>query len=227
MFRYLSNNKKSFASDYRKQDGFTLIELMVVISIMAIMSGVAIFNYSDFRGHISLQNLSDDIALSVRKAQSYAVGVRGYNNNFSGYGVHFNLDSKNNNPHSGSNKSFIIFANLNDDKRYHSNEEECGNPSKQNECLEELNITSADKISEIIIGLNGRAEIRNTESGTIDIFFNRPNPEPTFCYRDKYNNGVCDQDTSITYVKITVSNINNAEKSKTVTIWNNGQISID
>jgi prepilin-type N-terminal cleavage/methylation domain-containing protein len=217
MFKYPSKNKK----------GFTLIELMVVISIMAIMSGVAIFNYSDFRSQISLQNLSDDIALSVRKAQSYAVGVRGYNSIFSGYGVHFSLDAKHNGTHFGGNKSFIIFANLNDDKRYHSNGEECGNPSKQNECLEELNITSADKISVIIIGLNGRREIRNTKSGTVDIFFNRPNPEPTFCYRDNYNNGACDEDTSITYVKIIVSNINNPEKSKTVTIWNNGQISID
>lgn len=216
-----------FKNSHNKKNGFTLIELIVVISIMAIMSGVAIFNYSDFRAHVSLQNLADDVALSVRKAQSYAIGVRGYNNLFSGYGVHFNLDSKNNGSHFGDNKSFIIFANIDNDDIYRTDGKDCGQPSKENECLENLTITGPDKISEIIIGLKGGEEIRTKEEGVLDIFFNRPNPEPSFCFRKSYNNGSCDEDSSISYVKIAVSNINNTDKNKIITIWNNGQISID
>jgi prepilin-type N-terminal cleavage/methylation domain-containing protein len=93
-----------------KKAGVTLIELMVVISIFAIISATVIVDYRSFSSSISTQNLADDIALSIRKAQGYAIGVRGYNNIFNGYGIHFALDIKDvEGPYYCSSKLFILF----------------------------------------------------------------------------------------------------------------------
>lgn len=62
-----------------KHKGFTLIEFIVIISIFAIMSAVALFNYQGFRSSVSLGNLSRDIALTVRQAQVFGWGTSSLN----------------------------------------------------------------------------------------------------------------------------------------------------
>ena len=54
-----------------KHKGFTLIEFVVIISIFAIMAAVALFNFAGFRSNVSLNNLSHDIALTLRQAQVF------------------------------------------------------------------------------------------------------------------------------------------------------------
>ncbi len=51
--------------------GFTLIEFVVIISIFAIMAGVALVNFAGFRTNVGLNNLSHDIALTIRQAQVF------------------------------------------------------------------------------------------------------------------------------------------------------------
>lgn len=53
--------------------GFSIIELVVVITIFAIMSSVTIFNYSSYRQNIEVTNVAQDIALTVRQAQVYGI----------------------------------------------------------------------------------------------------------------------------------------------------------
>lgn len=209
--------------------GVTVIELIVVVFIFTIISSITIFNYSSFRSSASIQNLADDIALSIRKAQGYAIGVRGYNSIFSGYGIHFTLKTQPDTPYSGSNKSFVLFANISDPKvyNYSTMSPSCGDPITENECLEVLNITSSDEISAIKIGLDNDEVIDAGAEGMVDIFFNRPNPEPTFCYMDGVADipGSCDQSSGISYVVIKITNRDGT--SKAVSIWNNGQISVN
>jgi prepilin-type N-terminal cleavage/methylation domain-containing protein len=216
------------------QGGVTLVELMVVIVIFLIMSMVVLFNYSQLRSSTSIQNLADDIALSIRKAQSYAIGVRGSNNSFGySYGVHLTA-SVSLDPYAGSNKSFVLFTNVNDNKIYDytSNLGTCGTPSASNECLEVLNITSGDQISEIYINdedTNPNPVSTNGDTGVVNIFFKRPNPEPTFCIRSDNGNinpQDCISDTSISHIRIKISNISDPTSYKWITIWNNGQISV-
>lgn len=198
--------------------GFTLVELIVVISIFAILSSIMIFNYGSFKSSLSIQNLAEDIALSVRKAQGYAIGVHGYGNSFaSGYGVHFST-AESTSEYAGSNKSFILFANLDDNFKY-DNSSGCGTPTSVNECLEVLNITSSDKISEISVIGNG---VAGHTPDTLDIFFKRPQPEPTFCARE--GKGNCNFGGNVSSVKIKISNDNGI--SKIITISNVGQISV-
>ena len=64
--------------------GFTLIEFVVIISIFAIMAGVALVNFAGFKSNVGLNNLAHDVALTVRQAQVFGWATRtdsGANNN--------------------------------------------------------------------------------------------------------------------------------------------------
>jgi prepilin-type N-terminal cleavage/methylation domain-containing protein len=55
------------------QAGFTLIELVVIIAIFAIMSSVLLFNFRGFNKNVERNNLAQDMALLIRKTQSYGI----------------------------------------------------------------------------------------------------------------------------------------------------------
>ena len=213
MFKNFTKNK------YKK--GFTLVELIVVISIFVMISSIALFNYGKFRSSLSLQNLSDDIALAMRRAQGYAIGVRGAGGGFAaGYGVHFTANPSGNS-YGGSSKSFILFADIDDNLKYDHSSDICGSPVSGNECLELLSITSADSISSIYIN---NSNIPMPASDTIDISFKRPNPEPTFCYRVN-GSGSCFR-RDISNIEVGISSDGNSSINKIITIYNTGQISV-
>ena len=156
------------------------MELLVVISIFLVISSVAIFNYGGFRSSVSLQNLTDDIALSIRKAQSFAIGARAVGGDFYGsYGIHF---SSNPTAQSltASNKSFLMFSVPfgSSDKRYVVGTGSCGDST--NKCIELFSITTADMIKTITINDNSQT----LGSGEyLDVVFTRPDPRAYFCYR--------------------------------------------
>jgi len=225
-------------SKVKFKKGVTLIELLVVIAILGIISATTLVSYSKFKSSMSLQNLVDDIALSIRKAQGYAIGVHNIRSDFDvGYGVDFRVGSSGFGGGSvntvGTSKSFTIFANLDRDTNFDTDaSNDCGTPSSENECLEKLTITSGDQISKLTYALvlrNGVLREYTIRNGIIDIFFNRPNPEPFLCYKTNPNQTGCNEsnDTGLYYVIIQVSNPNNPGVYKKVTIWNNGQISVN
>jgi len=208
--------------------GLTLIELMVVISIFLMITSVAIFNYGSFNSNISLQNLTDDIALSIRKAQSFAIGARGikidgkeeveFNKS---YGVHFSINPiPSTTSVDSSNQSFLVFSTPTADKKYDSSSNPCGSGG---ECVEFFNITTADYIKEIAVTENSTRESIG-ENATVDIVFTRPNPRAYFCYRHSLND-TCE--TNVSSVDIIISNGNkDKEKFKIISVQNTGQISI-
>jgi prepilin-type N-terminal cleavage/methylation domain-containing protein len=68
------------------QKGFTLIEFVVIISIFAIMAGVALVNFNGFKSNVSLNNLSHDIALTIRQAQVFGWATKTQNGDNNGVG---------------------------------------------------------------------------------------------------------------------------------------------
>lgn len=204
--------------------GFTLVELMVVISIFVIITTITIFNYGDFRSSVSLQNLTDDIALSIRKAQGFAVGARGVETGTdvvftNSYGMHFSINS-NGTGLEGSDKSFVMFAST--DKVYDKTTGACG--GVLNECIEVFNITSADKIEEI--WLNGTQKM--PQNSSVDVIFTRPDTRASFCYRPTFSSSCL---TDYSEIKIVISNGQTDEsgkrKTKSISVQNTGQISIE
>lgn len=59
-----------------KTKGFTLIEVVVVIGVMAIISSLMLANFPRFNKQISVEREAGKLALSFRKVQSYALAVR-------------------------------------------------------------------------------------------------------------------------------------------------------
>lgn len=190
--------------------GMTLVELMVVLGIFLLVTGITIFDYNSFRSNISLQNLADEVALSVRKAQSYAIGARSASSGaFSdSFGVSFSTSSEfeENIPNI---KSFVIFADLNEDGEYNSSEY-CG--VADSECLEVLTIRTEDVINNI------SGEYIDDDVNSLDIIFTRPNPDANF-YQEGYQ-----KETQ--FVSVEIKNTR-TEKLKNIIISNTGQISIE
>lgn len=82
--------------------GFTLIELLVVLTIITIVTAVVITSQGSFNKSIVLQNTAYDVALTLRFAETYALGSRAFGPTLNtGYGLHFTV---------GTPSSFGFFA---------------------------------------------------------------------------------------------------------------------
>ncbi|MDE2031131.1 MAG: prepilin-type N-terminal cleavage/methylation domain-containing protein [Patescibacteria group bacterium] len=207
-----------------KQKGMTLIELMVVIAIFMIVSGIIMFDYNGFRSNVSIQNLADDIALSIRSVQNYAIGVQSsQSSQFSkGYGIHFSTAATAIYPLAGYNKSFIVYNDLNNNNYYDysTSASVCNTTTlaNGNECINMINITSNDYISQICSG-TGSNSCNHT---SVNINFLRPNPDATICL-DSPN--PCTISNGVSNVDIIIKNAQ-SNATKTISVSNVGQISV-
>jgi len=137
-----------------RQAGFTIIELVVTTSILVIVSTLIFVDYPGFQSNISLKKAAQEVALTIRQAQVYGLGVREFQTGtgiYPGYGVHFDVASPD---------AFVLFADINSDNIY----------SGAQENVELFKIQTGEKISDICV--SGGACGFNTA----DIIFFRPKP---------------------------------------------------
>ncbi len=92
-------------------NGFSLVELMVSISIFVLITSLTLANYPKFGNKLSLDLLAEDIALSFRQAQIFGSSVVGTKSAgpaaFGAYGLHFEA------PEAGSyNYPYLLFADI-------------------------------------------------------------------------------------------------------------------
>lgn len=216
--------------NYRKfNKGLTLVELLVVISIFLVITAVTVFEYGSFRSNVSLQNLTDDIAMAVRKAQSFAIGARAVKDEYdktnfdNSFGIHFSISSTED-ALVGSNKSFLMFSVPPEStKKYnYSGSANCGDPS--NDCVELFRINTADYIKEIIVD-DVIKDSSNTPEASLDVVFTRPDPRAYFCYRADQNISTPCESASNIKIKISNGEIGEKEKTRIISIQNTGQIS--
>lgn len=186
-----------YKQSYTHQKGFTLVELLVSITIFSVITTMAVFSNSQFNSSVLLTNLAYEIAISVRQAQVYGVTVR---KNASGgfdsaYGIHFDLATP---------SKYVLF----EDKA--PQDHICDS----NECLqanvvEVFNIQKGNRISKICV------DSTCSTSGTLDVSFVRPNPD-AFIRRDG-------QATRYNKAEICVSSISGSKRK--VVVEETGQIS--
>ncbi|MDQ5971514.1 MAG: hypothetical protein QG566_460 [Patescibacteria group bacterium] len=209
---------------YSTKKGFTIIELLVVIFIFSVISSLVIFNYGSFQSNVSVENLAQDLALSIRRAQVYSVSTKSSEvasvTTFPSYGIHFYLPSA---PGGaavlGTEKAFIFFADIPPiliPAIYDTNGG-CGTLVSGDECIEIINITSSDRIVDICYD-----GVCPTGSKSLDIVFTRPDTEAQFCYRSGIS-GPCIGNPS--YVTVKLESINGMQKL--INVWNTGQISVE
>jgi len=116
------------------QRGMSYVELIVVLGIFAVITGVALYNYRGFQYKVDIKNLGTDIALKIVEAQKGALSGRLSTQAFTSkpaYGVYFDLATPT------TAKSFTFFADYNNDKIYNDT------------ALETVNITKGNSISRI------------------------------------------------------------------------------
>lgn len=84
--------KKSFKTFFNNFfGGFSVVELLVSIGIIAVVSSVVIVNQSQFNSTLELDNAAHQVALKIREAQNNALNVNQLTNNSDadvvGYGL--------------------------------------------------------------------------------------------------------------------------------------------
>lgn len=64
-------------SHQNKKRGFSLAELLVVLAVMTIITGVVLAKYRGYGTNALFANATENIVLSIRQAQLYGVAVKG------------------------------------------------------------------------------------------------------------------------------------------------------
>lgn len=76
--------------------GFTLMELLVSLAIIAFVAAIGIFNYRAYGQIVEVDRLANEVILTLREAQVYATSVKefqpGTGNFYGTYGVHFHAN---------------------------------------------------------------------------------------------------------------------------------------
>ena len=191
--------------------GFSLIELMVVISIFGILTSILVYKNSDFNNTILLTNVAYEVALTIRQAQVYGVNVSsaGGANFRSGYGVNINMASAD---------QMTLFSD-----QFVGNAPEGDYIYDSSELLSQINFTRGYSIKGFCLknlSAGGNQDcFTNGSSAEVAIVFVRPNPDAHI----RYKNG----NTTVEYdqIEITITT-QDGTKTKTVLVTNTGQITI-
>src|SRR3989344_26979 len=118
-YKYLKNYFLKFFNKDKVRSGFTLVELLVVMSIFTIITTALVIQQSKWNDRLQLNTKLYDLALYIRQAQLYSLGVKEYQtgspiDKFNiGYGIYINMT----NP-----SQFIFFADTNKNFEYNVGE---------------------------------------------------------------------------------------------------------
>lgn len=210
--------------------GFTFLELIIVIAIFAMISGVVLYNSRDFSKQVELENTAQEIALAIKEAQTKAVSGS-INQNITldqgekvRYGVMFsNVDSGN--ELSNASNQFAFFQDFDPATIGYWGGGVCG---ATDECIDMYEITENVQITSVCVDVKAEELGRGTmdcdlsESG-VSIVFERPFPNAII---------TTPQGGSITSVggrqdvEITIQDKNGAQ-SKSIIVWSTGQLTVE
>ena len=216
LLNFMINVSKQSSKRKPRTRGFSILELIVALSIFVIISSVLLFNYNSFNKRIALDTLAHQVAQWVRDAQVSAMSVkraRADTGKFPGYGLHFDMNIPD---------SFIYFADINGNKRYDSGGV-CGDVLS--ECEREVKILQGNKLYSLCGDLPSGA-VTTPPCGALggsqafDILFLRPDPD-AMIFGDL--NGASFP-TAYSRSEITVTSPKNYQR--TVVIWTTGQVSV-
>ena len=177
--------------------GMTYVEIIVVLSIFAVMTSIILFNYKGFQAKVDIKNLASDIALKIVEAQKSSLDGK-WNSGAPAdwkpsYGVYFNSSTAfdvtdNNIPF---NQKFIYFTDVNDP----INGSYDGVSSCSSECLDKITITKNNFISGIDICNSANCNLGSNPIASLSITFKRPD------YRANFSDPTV---TGSDYVQITI-----------------------
>lgn len=186
------------------KNGFTLVEIIVVIAIIATISALSLFNSGKLNSAVLLSNTAYEVSLIIRDAQISGLGAKvlldGNVATTSNQGVYFNInDSK-----------IILFADLSKNNGYNQGEE------SQIYNIENKRAGSILSIKKIP-NSGDPVDIQD-----LNIIFKRPNPEAYFYYTDTENNLLTEQ-----YGSVAINMGFPGGDCKSIIVYKTGAIQID
>ena len=200
--------------------GFTLVELLISISIIGLITAIVVFNQSDFSDRLSLSNTVSEIDVLIREAQVYGVSVREFapaTSEFNvAYGVSFNFNNT-----GSSNSSFLSFADRNPRNGYYDTPTTCVVGSAS-ECLGRSNLLRGNTITSICVIQSNNATQCAPTVGRFDVTFLRPNPDARFAFFNNSGNQISYPNHKGAQVEITSPK----GKKQYIFIYTTGQISV-
>lgn len=224
------------------KSGFTLIEMIVVVGIFGIITAITIYNYGKFNSSTLLTNLAYEVALEVRQAQVYSLGVRSsgavvgadldhesFENRF---GTYFNI--------ADTQKGFLTFSDknpggiwgsCNDDGGAYCTVLSCN--TNNEECLSAVSFSSGVEVSELCVSPEGVDPVdldagvcssSNSVSSVekVGITFSRPNPEALIKTEDDSDADEVEPDRN---VGIIIEAKNGAKRA--IIVRSTGQITVE
>ncbi len=157
---------------------FTLVEVLVSLSIITAILSVVMWNYGGFNDRLALTGSGQELAIAIRQAQTYGltvkeVGIGSGQFNYA-YGIYFNPTI--------SPSDYYVFVDSNANKIYDVGSG-CGSGST--ECVEKFSLRNNVKITSICDGLSC-PPVASAKS--LDVTFLRPNPDATINFTDGVGN---------------------------------------
>ena len=205
--------------DINKKRGFSFVELMIAVSIFALLSTVTIGSYANFNNRIGVDTLAHQIAQFGHEAQVSALSVkRAYDGNYPGYGIHFD---------SASTTQFVFFADLDGNKTYTESAAPCGTATS--ECEKKVNLLKEVSIVALCgnASSGGIVDSQNctsvglaNKSYSFDIVFKRPNPDANIIGR----NSLGGSDVPYSAAQVIISS--NKGYKKSVQFYITGQVTV-
>lgn len=150
----------------KDRSGFTLVEAVVSIAIVSIIMSVVLFNYSTFSDNLALSSAAQEMAVTIRQAQTYGLSVKevtpGGGVFDRAYGIYFNINDQSN---------YYLFVDSNGNKKY-------DNPA---ELIEKVSLRNGIKVSNVC---NETACPPSATVKMMDVTFLRPNPDASIYFTD-------------------------------------------
>lgn len=180
---------------------FSLIELLVSVSILTVITGVVLANNTQFNSSVLLGNAAYDIALTIREAQVYGLSTQAFGGEFQvGYGVHFS-----------SAREYVLFADVdqNRNRRYDAGVDQV---------VRQYTLGRGFTIAQLCATRTDQSVACSQSSASLehlDIAFLRPNPDATITGTDP---------KPFSSARITITSPSG--ETRTISVQSTGQISV-
>ncbi len=231
--RSVSSKLLSFKAS-KLRDGFSFIELIVAVAIMAVITSAILFRQTKFSSDILITNMTYEIALSIRQAQVYGIssrqgaidcavigsGCSTIDKYKVGYGVHFESAEDGGRPNFFRDfmdipTSFGTMVNENTEFNF-----------KYDGINENLsvdpNILAQGRIKQFCASNDGEDWICGPGGDVaLDIVFVKPNPDANIHLVDSSGNKI-----KYSQAKIVIES-SLGDKCRSVSVYGSGQISVD
>lgn len=177
--------------------GFSIVELLVVVAIITIITGITLSSQGSFNKTLILSNTAYDIALTIRSAETYGLASRATEGAVvnAGYGVHFERATSN---------AFTFFVDTypsasltapchpaSDLSSPAAKPGDCAYDADQGEKIISYTLGNGITVSDFCAYAESWSCANSNGSAltSLDIVFARPNPDPYMTANGSYSSG--------------------------------------